>query len=143
MLEGRILSLSLLNQSEFVASTLAGHVYRCCLDLASSRCATALLSMSHTSPITCVAVLQLPQVSNKSPFTLTGTQSGEIRLWETASFMCLQCARRPKSGAVQCLYALEGYGVMSGWEDGTIVGHNYEDISVQLWCLPSAHKVSE
>ena len=133
-LEGRVISLSLMNGSEFLVSTALGHVYRCNVQVPTRKCGQSLLTMSHTNPVSC-----LQSIPN-TPIVFSGTTAGEVLAWDMNTFRIIQLTRRPKSGAVLCLYVVPDYGLLSGWSDGSIVCFKLNDLNNQMWSLPNAHR---
>ena len=71
---------------------------------------------------------------------MSGTVAGELRVWDARDYTITQYTRRPKSGAVLCLYVIADYGALSGWKDGSMVCHKLNDVNNQMWCLPNAHR---
>ena len=45
---------------------------------------------------------------------MTGTVSGEIRMWDLTDYACLSVTKFPKSGAVLCLSLIDEDNILSG-----------------------------
>jgi cilia- and flagella-associated protein 52 len=142
----------------------SGSIYRC---MAQSLTAQ-LITTAHTSPITCLkfgtsSTLERGEGKGSSEddrtgFFVTGTSSGELRVWDIADYTCLGYYKETKTHSTSSLNMSDGvtggvgnsvqsvalYGqnnshVISGWKDGSVKCH---DISLQrvVWLIPQAHR---
>ena len=130
----KALSLSA-NQSELIVGCTSGSVYRCLLRSLSSH----IVAEGHTSPVTCVAFSSQQGADSNTMFA-TGTQSGELRLWDLTDYACTAVCRYPKSGSVLCLSLINTEMVVSGWADGFIRCHDTKTLETQLWYIANAHR---
>lgn len=89
------MSLSV-NRSELLVSCVSGAIYRSLTD----DLACNLAAVSHTTGVTAISFSQSPtsSVSNSLFYFVTGTVSGEIRMWDLTDYACLSTAKFPKSG---------------------------------------------
>lgn len=90
------------------------------------------LTNSNNSPLTAISC----SASNPSLFA-TGTQSGELRIWDLAEYECISAWKVPKAGAVNCLQMISEQ-VLSGWGDGSVRCSNMA--GQQVWYIPAAHR---
>ena len=58
----------------------------------------------------CVSLLD----GNSAVYFVTGTTSGEIRLWDLTDYACLSVTKFPKSGSVLCLSLIDQENILSG-----------------------------
>ena len=138
VLDGAVLSLSLTrNNLEMIAGCSSGSVYR----IASQDLVNMLCGSAHTTAISCICF-----GSSVGSF-VTGTVGGEIRVWDIGDYAAQSVSRPTKSGAVLSVCVAEGVSgaaggsvVISGWEDGSIRGHDMADLSRQLWLISCAHR---
>lgn len=129
-LESAVRSLSsCTNNLEMLVSCASGAVYRMLL----SDFTYNPLTISNNSAVTCIFC----STQNLSYFA-TGTQSGEVRVWDLAEYECLSAWREPKSGAVMCLQMMENNHILSGWQDGSVRCSNLQ--GQQVWYIPTAHR---
>ena len=136
-LDSGVKSLSLsANLSELIVGCSSGTIYRCLVRNLSSQ----IVAQGHTSPVTSIAFSTEQNDSDNSTIFATGTQSGEIRLWDLADYACTAVCRYPKSGAVLCLSMLSRGMVVSGWADGFIRCHDSKTLEQQLWYIAHAHR---
>jgi WD40 repeat protein len=74
---------------------------------------------------------------------VTGSNNGELRVWDLVDYACQALLRLPKSGAVNAVNIVRGQGgdcVISGWEDGFIRCHDLASLNRQLWFIANAHR---
>ena len=136
MVDPGIRSMSLSeNGTEIIVACVTGSVYRCLVVGLSH----SLVTVGHTDPALCISFGSSDN-STKSLVFVTGTASGELRVWDISDYACLATARFPKSGAVQCVELVQGEFVLSGWKDGFIRCHDAATLTQQLWYIPNAHR---
>jgi WD40 repeat protein len=136
MLDSAVKSLSLsANESELIIGCSSGSVYRCLAKNLSSH----IVAEGHTSPVSCISFNPQQQGEINTLFA-TGTQSGEIRIWDLTDYACTAVCRYPKSGTVLCLIMIANDRVVSGWEDGFIRCHDTKTLEHQLWYIANAHR---
>ena len=118
---------------EVIVSCASGSIYRCSVETL----AFSVVDVSHTRSVSCINF-----GSNPSVFC-TGTQSGELRMWDLTDYACQAMLIIPAAGAALAVAMVEGVGieagVMSGWENGTITCHDLS-LNRQLWIVPGAHR---
>lgn len=122
---------------EILVSTSAGDVYRCAPgDLEMN----TIVSSCHLAPIKSIAFGSIPS------YFVSGSENGEIRVWDTSDYGCQALLKAPKSGAVLSLCVIEGSEsgpasvVMSGWSDGFIRCHDLQTLNRQMWYIANAHR---
>lgn len=129
----RSISLSA-NGAEVLIGCASGDIYRCLTD----NMAYSTVSVSHTCSINCIAFPTLPSSSASALHFATGTENGEIKVWDLADYTCLSVLRYPKSGAVRCITVIDANQVLSGWQDGSI---RCTSTDGRLhWSIPTAHR---
>lgn len=122
-----------------------------------------LVTAAHTSPISCLKFGSTETLrgeeknsaeEDRSGFFVTGTYSGELRVWDIADYSCLGYYKETKTHSTSSLsvndaignsvQSLAFYGsnnsyVISGWKDGSVKCH---DITLQrvVWMIPQAHR---
>jgi WD40 repeat protein len=139
VLDSGVKSLSLsANQSELIIGCSSGSVYRCLSNSLSSH----VVSEGHSSPVTCIAFSSnlLGEGDEGTTLFATGTQSGEVRLWDLIDYACTDVCRYSKNGAVLCLFIITNDRVISGWEDGFIRCFDIKNLTYQLWYIANAHR---
>eukprot|EP01035_Chromulina_nebulosa_P000096 gene96-142_t len=100
--DSMVKSLSLsCNKSEIIVSCVSGAVLRCLSETLSYTVA----ALSHTTGVS---------YGNSAVYFVTGTISGEIRLWDLTDYACLSVTKFPKSGAVLCLSLIDQENILSG-----------------------------
>lgn len=76
---------------------------------------------------------------------LTGSASGELRLWNLVDYICMAVLRAPKSGRVTAVVTAENDGTktaIAAFEDGSIKCYERTGLQRQLWSITEAHKRS-
>jgi WD40 repeat protein len=131
-----IRSVTLLaGQQELLVSCASGSLYRANADDLSH----TIVSVCTTSPITCLA---FPPSTFPSPpsvfFFASGSQSGEIRVWDLTDYACISALKVPKAGAVLSIAMVDSDHIISGWQDGSI--RCSDSNGKQLWSIPTAHR---
>lgn len=140
---GLLLTLSLTaGDSEIVVGTSFGVVHRCA---AHDLNMNTIVSASHLTGVRCVAF------GKRSDLFASGSQGGELRVWDLSDYGCQAALKLPKSGGVLSVALVEadertaasvglgGAAVISGWEDGFIRCHDLQTLSRQIWYIASAH----
>jgi len=132
----RSMSLNANNQELLIACT-SGAIYRTLIH----NFTYGVISVSTNSPITCLAFptnipypIQTPTVM----YFATGTENGEVRVWDLTDYACLSAFKVPKAGSVLCLTMVDNDHILSGWKDGSI--RCSDGNGKQLWYLPTAHR---
>jgi WD40 repeat protein len=135
-LDSTIRSISLsANQQELVLSCSSGAIYRALV----ANLNHGVISVSTNSSITSIAFPTMPYPTAPSVmYFATGTESGEIRVWDLTDYACLSALKVPKAGSVLCLTMIDSDHIISGWKDGSI--RCSDSNGRQLWYLPTAHR---
>ena len=133
--DGPIRSLSKLsNGLELLVTCATGSIYRCSLSTMQS----TLVGTGHTGGVTCMAISNRQE--GQATYFASGTDTGELRVWDIADYACLGVTSYPKSGAVLSLSMVGNHSLISGYEDGFIRCHDAATLNRQLWYVPSAHR---
>lgn len=133
--EGPIRSLAKLPGGlELLVTCASGSVFRCDLNTLRS----TLVGTAHTGGVTCMAMGD--KVEGQACYFASGSDTGELRVWDIADYACLGVTSYPKSGAVLSLSMVGNHSVVSGYEDGFIRCHDAATLNRQLWYIPSAHR---
>jgi WD40 repeat protein len=123
-----------------------------------------LVAAAHTSPISCIKFGSSDTLrsgeekvssseDDRTGFFVTGTYSGELRVWDIADYTCLGFYKETKthstsalgvSGGGNSVQSVAFYGannshVISGWKDGSV---KCMDVTLQrvVWTIPQAHR---
>mmetsp|Transcript_22022 Transcript_22022/g.36892 ORF Transcript_22022/g.36892 Transcript_22022/m.36892 type:complete len:701 (+) Transcript_22022:67-2169(+) len=131
----RSVSLSA-NGAEAIIACASGSVYRCL----TSSLTYSSVSSTHTSSITCIAFPTADGSGSSALCFATGTESGEVHVWDLSDYTRLSLVRHPKSGSVCCLTLNDQDAVLSGWQDGSI--RCTTAAGQLLWSIPTAHRDS-
>lgn len=133
--EGTIRSLTKLpNGMELLVTCSSGSIFRCNLTTMHS----TLVGTAHSGGVTCMAIGD--KVEGEATYFASGTDTGELRVWDIADYACLGMTSYPKSGAVLSLSMVGNHSVISGYEDGFVRCHDAATLNRQLWYIPSAHR---
>lgn len=120
-----------------------------------------LVAAAHTSPISCIKFGSSETLrgeeknleDDRTGLFVTGTYSGELRVWDIADYTCLGYYKETKthstsalgvSGGGNSVQSVAFHGtnnshVVSGWKDGSV---KCLDITLQrvVWTIPQAHR---
>ncbi len=126
-----------------LVGTSLGNVHRCAThDLRMN----TIVSSCHLAGVAFVAFGQ------RSDLFVSGSEAGELRVWDLSDYACQATLKLPKSGAALCGVVVEpdesvapsvsmgSAAVVSGWGDGFIRCHDVQTLNRQIWYIPNAHK---
>lgn len=123
------------NQQELLVSCSSGSIYRTDINTMNHQ----LFSVATNSSVTSIAFASYSFPPPPSIFYFaTGTESGEIRVWDLTDYACLSAFKVPKSGAVLSLAIVDHEHILSGWQDGSI--RCSDSNGKQIWYIPTAHR---
>ena len=141
---GVISSLSMtLSGTEVLIGTSLGDVHRCAAHDFTLR---NIVSSCHLSAVTCLSF------GSRSDQFVSGSSSGELRVWDLSDYACLATLKLSKSGGVLSICIVDpdegiassagigGSAVVSGWADGAIKCHDMMSLNRQIWQIPNAHR---